>query len=98
MSVQMSLKKFSVGDENSIRDYYSSQGYVVIENLLSHAKIKNLIGQYESVKHSKFFIFFSQDTHLPTQPKLTSEGFIQNSMLNPADLKLWKSMRVSLMS
>lgn len=91
-----SLKKFSINQESSIRDYYDSQGYVVVENLLNHSKIQNFVKYYERVKRSKFFIFFSQDTHLPIQPKLTPEGFIKNSMLNPADLKLWRNFSQSI--
>lgn len=88
MSLKTSLKKFSLAETSAAREYYDAQGYVVIENLLDHSKIQNLISSYETIKTSKSFIFFSQDTHLPTQPKLTPEGFIENSMLNPADLKL----------
>jgi phytanoyl-CoA hydroxylase len=96
MSLKVSLKKFSASETDSIREYYDAQGYVVVENLLNHAKIQNLIKYYEEIKYSKFFIFFSQDTHLPIQPKLTPEGFIENSMLNPADLKLWKKFSQSV--
>lgn len=84
----MSLIKFLPHEVDAIRTYYDDQGYVVVQNLLDHAKIEAVINQYEEIKKSKTFVFFSQDTHLPVQPKLTPEGFIENSMLNPADLKL----------
>lgn len=96
MSLKVSLKKFSANEISSIKEYYDAQGYVVVENLLRHSKIQNLIKYYEEIKYSKFFIFFSQDTHLPIQPKLTPEGFIENSMLNPADLKIWKNFSQSI--
>jgi phytanoyl-CoA hydroxylase len=92
----MLLKKFSIDEEKQIRDYYDSYGYVIVENLLSHSNIDRFLEQYEEIKRSKFFVFFSQDTHLPTRPKLTPEGFIENSMLNPASLKLWKSFSQSV--
>ncbi|MGA9381250.1 MAG: phytanoyl-CoA dioxygenase family protein [Phormidium sp.] len=85
----MGLTKFSINDKIGIKEYYDSYGYVVVTNLLDLAKIQNFLDTYEKIKGSKFFVFFSQDTHLPTQPKLTPEGFIENSMLNPASLKLW---------
>jgi phytanoyl-CoA hydroxylase len=92
----LSLKKFSIDERNHIKEYYNYCGYVIIENLLSHLIIQKFLRQYEEIKHSKFFIFFSQDTHLPIRPKLTPEDFIQNSMLNPADLKLWPKFSQSL--
>jgi len=92
----MVLKKFLAHEEAAIKDYYDTYGYVVIENLLAHAKIQELINNYEEIKRSKTFVFFSQDTHLPTQPKLTPEGFIENSMLNPADLKLWPQFSIAV--
>lgn len=85
----MNLTKFSKTEHDAIREYYDAYGYVVIEKLLDESKIEKFLKVYNKIKHSKFFIFFSQDTHLPTLPKLTSEGFIENSMLNPASLKLW---------
>ena len=96
MSVQTSLQKFSASEGSAIREYYDAQGYVLIKNLLAPEKIQKFMDCYEQIKHSKFFVFFSQDTHLPTVPSLTPEGFIRNSMLNPADLKLWNSFSQSL--
>jgi phytanoyl-CoA hydroxylase len=92
----MDLRKFSVSEENSIGQYYDSHGYVVVENLLSHSKIEEFISSYDRVKSSNSFVFFSQDTHVPMKPKLTPEGFIENSMLNPASLKLWKKFSQSV--
>ncbi len=92
----MSLKKFSIEEEKQIKEYYNSYGYVIVENLLSHSSIDKFLKHYEEIKHSKLFVFFSQDTHLPTRPKLTPEGFIENSMLYPASLKLWKKFSQSV--
>lgn len=85
----MSLKKFPRNEQDAIREHYNTYGYVVVEKLLDPSKIQQFLKCYEEIKHSKFFVFFSQDTHLPIRPKLTPEGFIENSMLNPASLKLW---------
>jgi len=87
----MLLTRFSVGEKNAINEYYNSYGYVVVKNLLSHSKIEAFLDSYETIKHSKSFVFFSQDIHIPLRPRLTQEGFIENSMLNPASLKLWRT-------
>ncbi|MDX2230096.1 MAG: phytanoyl-CoA dioxygenase family protein [Leptolyngbyaceae cyanobacterium bins.349] len=92
----MLVKKFAASEEVAIREYFDTNGYVVIEGLLDHGKIQNFLSHYERIKHSNLFVFFSQDTHLPIQPKLTPEGFIENSMLNPASLKLWSGFSSSV--
>jgi phytanoyl-CoA hydroxylase len=86
----MTLEKFDINQTAAIDEYYHANGYVIVENLLAPAKIQNLIAAYEQIKHSSSFVFFSQDIHIPIRPKLTPEGFIENAMLNPASLKLWK--------
>lgn len=92
----MSLKKFSIEEEDAIKNYYDLYGYVVVKNLLDQSKIQSFLNAYEEVKYSNFFVFFSQDTHLPIRPKITPEGFIENSMLNPASLKLWRKFSRSV--
>jgi len=86
----MSPTKFSSNEEAAIREYYARNGYVVVRNLLSDSKIDTFFTFYEQIKTSNRFLFFSQDTHLPIRPTLTPEGFLKNSMLNPASLKLWR--------
>ena len=92
----MSLKKFPKNEQDAIREYYNTYGYVVVKNLLDSSKIKQFLNYYEEIKRSRLFVFFSQDTHLPIQPKLTPEGFIENSMLNPANLKIWRKFSQSV--
>jgi len=92
----MEVTKFSASEESAIKEYFDSYGYVVVENLLDHSKIQQFLDAYEQIKHSKLFVFLSQDTHRPIQPKLTPEGFIENSMLNPASLKLWSGFARSV--
>lgn len=82
----MTLKKFNILQANEIKDYYLSHGYVIVKQAISNSKIDKLLKLVDQKKNDKFFVFNSQDTHLPTQPRLTAEGFIENSMLNPADL------------
>lgn len=85
----MTLKKFSIDEKIDIKEYYNSHGYVIVNNLLTDSKIQDFLNSYEIIKHSSYFVFFGQDIHIPIRPKLTPEGFIENSMLNPASLKLW---------
>lgn len=92
----MSLNKFPICEEVNIKEYYDSYGYTIVENLLPHSKIDEFIASYEVLKNSRSFVYFAQDIHIPTRPKLTPEGFIENSMLNPASLKLWKKFSQSL--
>lgn len=84
-----SITKFTLNDATEIKEYYESQGYVVVKNLLSDAKIDDFVAQYEKIKRNKFFIYYSQSVHLPIRPKITSEGFIEESMENATDLKLF---------
>lgn len=92
----MTLTKFAAYEKEAIKNYYDTYGYVVVKNLLDYTKNQALLASYEKIKHSNLFVFFSQDTHLPIRPKLTPEGFIENSMLNPASLKLWRGFSQSV--
>ncbi len=82
----MALEKFDISQASEIKDYYFSHGYVIVRQAIASSKINQLLKLVNQKKHDKFFVFNSQDTHVPTQPRLTAEGFIENSMLNPADL------------
>lgn len=84
-----SITKFTIDNATGIKEYYQSQGYVVIKNLLSHEKIDNFIKQYEKIKRNKLFIYYSQSVHLPLRPKITPEGFIEESMQNAHNLKFF---------
>jgi len=81
-----SITKFFPDNKTEIKEYYQSQGYVVIKNILSHEKIDNFIEQYQKVKRNKLFIYYSQSLHLPLRPKITSEGFIEESIERVRDL------------
>ena len=83
------ITKFTPDNKTEIKEYYDSQGYVVIKNILSHEKIDNFIEQYQKVKRNKFFIYYSQSLHLPLRPKITPEGFIEESIERVMDLKFF---------
>ncbi|MFQ3615151.1 MAG: phytanoyl-CoA dioxygenase family protein [Cyanobacteriota bacterium] len=84
----MSLTKFLISQSQEIRHYYQEHGYVIVRDVLSTEKIDRLLEQVDQKKRDRLFVFNSQDTHVPTRPRLTEAGFIENSMLNPANLKL----------
>ena len=93
-----SITKFTINNATDIKEYYQSQGYVVIKNVLSHEKIDNFIKQYEKTKRSKLFIYYSQSVHLPLRPKITSEGFIEESMYNPHNLKIFPGFSKAILN
>ena len=84
-----SITKFSASNKTKIKEYYQSQGYVVIKDILNHQKIDNFIDQYEKIKRNKLFIYYSQSLHLPLRPKITPEGFIKDSIERVMDLKFF---------
>jgi phytanoyl-CoA hydroxylase len=93
-----SVTKFLLSDTTAIKEYYQSQGYVVVKNLLSLSKIDNFINQYEKIKRNLFFIYYSQSVHLPLRPKITPEGFIEESMENATNLKFFSSFSNSILN
>jgi phytanoyl-CoA hydroxylase len=88
-SVSMSIQKFSLPATKDVKEYYDVHGYVVIENLLNPTKIDHFFETYEAIKHNPFFIYYSQSIHTPLRPKITAEGYIQESMQNATQLKFF---------
>ncbi len=84
-----SITKFTINDKSNIKEYYQTEGYVVLKNLLSHNKIDNFIKQYEKIKCHNFFIYYSQSIHRPLRPRITPEGFIEESIERPSHLKFF---------
>lgn len=83
----MAITKFSSPDIEPVNQYYQDNGYVVVSKILSSSKIDRLLDIVNQKKHDSYFVFNSQDTHVPMRPCLTAKGFIENSMLNPGNLK-----------
>lgn len=82
------MQKFTRDQSTEIRQYYETNGYVVLRRLLPDEPIEDFLSAYESVKRNKHFVYYSQSTHKSIKLSLTSEGFIQESMLSPSRLKL----------
>jgi phytanoyl-CoA hydroxylase len=83
------LEKFELGDAAGIREHYRSQGFVVLRKLLENSVIYDFLTQYERIKRSRAFIFYSQSIHRAIRPELNEHGFIRESMLNPSRLGLF---------
>jgi phytanoyl-CoA hydroxylase len=63
---------------------YSKQGYIVVRNALPHPLVKRCLHHLESIKKRKFFIFYTQSTHRWERPRLSRNGFLIESILNPS--------------
>lgn len=83
------ITKFTIDNATEIKNYYENHGYVVVKKLLSYEQIDNFIKQYEKIKHNKFFVYYSQSVHLPLRPRITPEGFIEESIERPSHLKFF---------
>ena len=83
------LTKFTIDNVTEIKNYYATHGYVIVKRLLDYEKIDNFIQQYEKIKRNKFFVYYSQSVHLPLRPRITPEGFIEQSMERPSHLKFF---------
>lgn len=88
-AISPAVEKFEVRDTAGIREHYQSQGFVVLRKLIEHSIIYDFITQYERIKRSRTFIFYSQSIHRAIRPKLNEHGFIRESMLNPSRLGLF---------
>lgn len=93
-----SITKFTIDDVTEIKKYYESYGYVVVKKLLANSKIDSLIEQYEKIKRHKFFVYYSQSIHKPLRPKITPEGFIEESIERPSHLKFFPSFSQAVLN
>src|ERR1700727_446778 len=88
-AISPAVEKFAVGDTAGIREHFQSQGFVVLRKLIEHAVIYDFLTQYQRIKRSRTFIFYSQSAHRAIRPELNEHGFIRESMLNPSRLGLF---------
>jgi phytanoyl-CoA hydroxylase len=84
------ITKFSLNEKNAIQDYYSAEGYVVIENAINSQKIDNFIDSYKAICKNPFFVYYSQSTHVGTRPIFNEFGFIKESMQNASRLAFFR--------
>ncbi len=83
------LVKFALGDGAGIRAHYQEHGYAVIRGLIEHSTINAFMKEYERIKHSRAFIYFSQSIHRAIRPQLNEHGFIRESMQQASRLGLF---------
>jgi phytanoyl-CoA hydroxylase len=88
-AIYPAVEKFAAGDTAGIREHYQSQGFVVLRKLLAHSVIYDFLTQYERIKRSRTFIYYSQAIQRAIRPELNEHGFIRESMLNPSRLGLF---------
>jgi phytanoyl-CoA hydroxylase len=87
--LKQSLVKFTVSDIAGIREQYEKHGYVLLHGLIEHSLIDAFMVQYERIKHSRAFIYYSQSIHRAIRPQLNEYGFIRESILDPTRMGLF---------
>jgi phytanoyl-CoA hydroxylase len=95
-AVDESLVKFAVGEVDKIREHYQEHGYVVLRQLIDHSFIDEFLIEYERIKRSRTFIYFSQSIHRAIRPQLNEYGFIRESMLNASRIGLFPRFSASI--
>jgi phytanoyl-CoA hydroxylase len=83
------LLKFTLRDGAAMRAHYQEHGYVVIRGLIGHSTIDAFMLEYERIKRSRAFIYFSQSIHRAIRPQLNEHGFIRESMQQASRLGLF---------
>ena len=61
----------------------------MLRALIEHSIIDAFMVQYERIKRSRAFIYYSQSIHRAIRPELNEYGFIRESMLNPTRIGLF---------
>ncbi|MDJ0588958.1 MAG: phytanoyl-CoA dioxygenase family protein [Pleurocapsa sp. MO_226.B13] len=92
------LTKITRDNATEIQNYYQTHGYVVVKKLLDSEKIDNLIEEYQKIKRNKFFVYYSQSVHLPLRPRISPEGFIEESIERPSHLKFFPGFSQAVLS
>ncbi len=83
------LVKFDVDDIAGLREHYEKHGYVVLRSLIERSLIDRFLAEYERIKRSSVFIYYSQSIHRAIRPELNEYGFIRESIADPSRLGLF---------
>jgi phytanoyl-CoA hydroxylase len=83
------LVKFAITDVAGIRQHYREHGYAVLRAVIDHSTIDEFLLEYERIKRSHTFIYYSQSIHRAIRPKLNEHGFIRESMQQASRLGLF---------
>lgn len=62
---------------------FEDQGYQIFKNAIPSFLIDKCLSNLEKIKKRKTFLYYSQSTHRWIRPKLSRDGFLINSILNP---------------
>ena len=65
-------------------DFFLNQGYQVFKNAIPNDLVSDYLRNFEIIKHRKTFLYYSQSIHRWIRPKLSENGFLVNSILNPS--------------
>ncbi|BAZ28223.1 hypothetical protein NIES4074_06540 [Cylindrospermum sp. NIES-4074] len=76
-----------------IKNYYEEYGYVVVRNVISQSQIATFYKNYETLKTSKNYYFWSQATNRTEKLEINEQGFIEHSILQPIDLIFQQKFR-----
>ena len=63
---------------------FDLQGYVVFENLLPESRLDDVLSALARLKRAHTAVYYSQSVHRWVRPRLSSGGFIVDSMENPS--------------
>lgn len=84
------ITKFNLDDQDSIKEYFHEQGYVVIRQAIHNDKIDKFLAVYESIGNHPLFIYYSQSLHVAMRPQFNKYNFMQESMQNGSRLAFFK--------
>lgn len=92
------MKTFETSQLVEIHNYYHQNGYVVVKDLIPNSNIESLLEDYEAFKRKKFYLINAQDTNRPEKLKISENGFIINSIMDPIDLPFAGGFPKSIMN
>jgi len=81
------VEKFQLGSNIAeLKEYYHEMGYVVLANCINDHAISEFLVEYEKIKKSRHFVYYSQSIHKWIRPQLSSQGYICDSFENATRL------------
>jgi phytanoyl-CoA hydroxylase len=89
---------FLPNQTQEIQTYYEEYGYVVVRDIISNEKIAALTESYETLKASRNYYFWSQDTNRVEKLAVNKQGFIEHSILQPIELVFQQTFRESTLN
>lgn len=69
---------------NSIQQKFLDNGYVIIKDAIGTSSIDSCMSSLQAAKRRKTFLYYTQSTHRWVTPRLSAQGFLYDSILNPS--------------